>query len=151
MLIGAIELMKAEDSSEHRSMFMEELMKAEFWCPAIIEPEPKEDAEGKPQIGPGNKVQFPMLSTADGTRFYMAFTDESEYNKWVEKTTKKLPVFALTFDDYAGMVLGRGPNGNLCPALGIVINPYGANIIVPREMLAGIMSSKMSREQRPNP
>lgn len=145
MLVGAIELMKAEDTPEHRNMFMEEVMKASFLSPSIIEPEPQEDAEGKLAIAPGSKVQFPMLSTADGTRFFMAFTDESEYSKWVEKTPKRLPVFALNFDDYAAMVLRRDPQGNICPALGVVINPYGANIILPREMLAGIMSSRMAQ------
>ncbi|MDE6517983.1 MAG: SseB family protein, partial [Acetatifactor sp.] len=58
------------------------------------------DEEGKPVISPGSKVQFPMIATGDGKRFFMAFTDEGEYNKWVEKSSERLPVFALTLDDY---------------------------------------------------
>lgn len=148
MLVGAIELMKAEDTPEHRSMFLEELMKATFWSPSVIEPKPQEDEEGKLVIAPGSKVQFPMISTGDGSRFFMAFTDESEYARWVEKAPERLPVFALSLEDYAGMVLRRDPNGNICPALGVAINPYGANIILPREMLAGILSSKMAQIQK---
>lgn len=148
MLMGAIELMKAEDTPEHRNMFLEEVTKASFLAPAIIDPEPAEDAEGKPVIAQGSKVQFPMLSANDGKRFFMAFTDEREYDKWVEKAPKKFPTFALTFDDYAAMVLKRDPQGNICPALGVVINPYGANVILPREMLAGVMSSKMAKLQK---
>ena len=38
LLMGSIELMKAEDTPAHRNMFMGELAKAEFLSPAIIEP-----------------------------------------------------------------------------------------------------------------
>lgn len=148
MLMGTIELMKAEDTPEHRNMFMEEVSKASFLSPAIIEPEPVENETGKPVIAQGSKVQFPMLSTNDGKRFFMAFTDEKEYDKWVEKAPKKFPTFALTLDDYMGMVLRKDAQGNICPALGVVINPYGANIILPREMLAGMLSSKLAHMQR---
>lgn len=147
MLVGCIELMKAEDSPEHRAMFIEELTRASLMAPALIEPEPREDAEGKLSIVPGSQVQFPMLSAGDGRHFFMAFTDEGEYAKWVEKAPKRLPVFALRLEDYAGMLLGKDSQGRMSPALGVVINPYGANIVLPREMVAGIMSARIAQEQ----
>lgn len=145
MLMGAIELLKAEDTPEHRGMFMKEVTKASFISPAVIEPGPQENAEGKPAISPGSKVQFPMISTGDGKRFFMAFTDEGEYARWVEKAPERLPVFALTVEDYAAMLLRKDAQGNACPALGMVINPYGANIILPREMLAEMMAAKIAQ------
>lgn len=146
MLIGAIELMKEEDTPEHRNMFVEELAKASFLSPAIIEPAPTEDAEGNLAIAQGSKVQFPMLTGAEGMRFFMAFTDMAEYEKWQEKNPEqKLPYFSLKIEDYAGIVLRRDARGNICPALGIVVNPFGANLIVPREMLAGMMSAKAAQ------
>ncbi len=148
MLVGCIELMKAEDTPEHRNMFIGEVTKASFMAPAVIEPEPQEDAEGRPAIVPGSKVQFPMLSAGEGKHFFMAFTDEGEYVKWVEKAPKRLPVFALRFEDYAAMLLGKDSQGKMSPALGVVINPYGANIMLPREMVAGIMSARMAQAQR---
>lgn len=42
MLMGAIELMKAEDTPEHRNMFIGELGKASFLSPAIVDPAPTE-------------------------------------------------------------------------------------------------------------
>ena len=78
MLVGSIELMKAEDTPEHRNMFVGELLKADLLSPAIVEPAPEENAEGKPVVAPGSKVQFPMLNTPDGARFFMAFTDRAE-------------------------------------------------------------------------
>lgn len=148
MLVGCIELMKAEDSPEHRGMFIEELTRASFMAPALIEPEPAEDAEGKLSIAPGSRVQFPRLSTGDGRHFLMAFTDEGEYARWVEKAPKRLPVFALRLEDYAGMLPGQDSRGNVSPALGVVINPYGANIILPGEMVAGIMAAKRAQMEK---
>lgn len=148
MLVGSIELMKEEDTPEHRGMFMEEATKASFISPAVIEPKPQEDDEGKLTISPGSKVQFPMIATGDGKRFFMAFTDEGEYSKWVEKTSERLPVFALNLDDYAAMLMRKDAEGNSCPALGVAINPYSANIILPREMLAGMLSAKLAQMQK---
>lgn len=147
MLVGALELMKAEDTPAHRNMFMGELTKASFLTPAIIEPAPTEDAEGKLVLAPNSKVQFPMLNTPDGAKFFMAFTDAAEYGKWKEKN-KELPTFAMKIEEFAAMILRRDPKGGLCPALGIVINPMGANILVPREMLAGMMSARAAQMQR---
>ena len=42
----------------------------------------------------------------------------------------------------------RRDGGNICPALGIVVNPFGANIIVPREMLAGMISAKAAQAKQ---
>jgi len=144
MLVGAIELMKADDTPEHRKMFIDELVKAEFLSPAIVEPEPTEDAEGQLTIASGSKVQIPMLSTSEGSRFFMAFTDKAEFDKWQEKNPK-LPFFALRMEEYASMVLRRDPQGNLCPALGVAVNPFGANILLPREMLASLLTAKLSQ------
>ena len=147
LLMGSIELMKAEDTAAHRNTFMGELTKAEFLSPAIIEPAPQEDAEGKLAILPGSKVQIPMLTAPDGAKFFMAFTDEAEYDKWQEKN-QKFPTFALKVEEYAAMILRRDPKGNICPALGMVINPFGANIVLPREMLAGMMSAKAAQAKQ---
>lgn len=147
MLVGCIQLMKAEDTPEHRSMFVEELVKASFQAPAIIEPAPVQDAEGKLMIASGSRVQFPMLVTKDGKKFFMGFTDPVEYRKWAEKD-KELPCFALKFDDYVNMLFRKDAQGNDCPALGIVINPVGENVVVPKEMVAGIMAARSGQLQQ---
>lgn len=148
MLVGTIELIKAEDTPEHRNMFVGEMAKATYLSPAVIDPAPTEDAEGKPKLAPGSKVQFPMLSTPDGKKFFMAFTDATEYEKWQEKN-QKLPTFALKFDDYAAMLLHKDGEGKTCPALGFVINPFGGNIVIPREMVAGIVSARLAASKKP--
>lgn len=146
MLVGAMELMKAEDTKEHRGMFMGELTKATLISPALIDPQPQEFPGGEYKIIPGSKIQFPMLSTPDGKKFFMAFTDMSEYEKWVEKNSK-FPTFALKFDEYAVMLYRKDAEGQPCPALGFVLNPYGANIIVPRETVGSVLSAKAAMAQ----
>lgn len=147
MLVGCIELMKAEDTPEHRSMFVAELTKASFQAPAIIDPEPVADAEGNLTVAPGGRVQFPMLATPDGKKFFMGFTDTVEYRKWVEKN-KEMPTFSLKFDDYANMLLRRDAQGNESTAIGFVINPMGANVVVPKEMVAGMMAARVAQARQ---
>lgn len=147
MLMGSIELMKAEDTPAHRNMFMGELAKAEFLTPAIIEPAPEEDAEGKLVVAPDSKVQFLMLTAPNGAKFFVAFTDAAEYDKWQEKN-QKLHTFAMKIEEFATMILRRDPKGGLCPALGLAINPLGANVVLPREMLAGMMSARAAQAQK---
>ncbi|MCM1191411.1 MAG: SseB family protein [Butyrivibrio sp.] len=147
MLVGCIELMKAEDTPEHRNMFAAELAKASLQAPAVIVPEPVADAEGNLTIAPGGRVQFPMLATPDGKKFFMGFTDAVEYRKWVERN-KELPTFALKFEDYANMLLRRDPQGNQSPAYGFVINPMGANVIVPKEMVAGMIAARVAQARQ---
>ena len=138
MLVGAIELMKAEDTPEHRNLFLSELMKADLMAPAIIEPEPVKDADGKPAIAPNSTVQLPMLSSQDGKKFFMRFTDDTEYRKWQEKN-RELPFFAVRMQDFAVMLSRKDSQGMECPALGLVINPYGANVMLPREVIGSIV------------
>lgn len=145
MLVGCLELLKAEDTPGHRNMFVEELVKAQLLSPSIIEPAPVQGQDGGLAIAPGSKVQFPMLTAPDGKRFFMAFTDSQEYGAWKEKSGQDLPFFALKFVDYAGMLFAKDSKGNLSQASGFVINPLGANILVPREMVAGIMAARAAQ------
>ncbi len=144
MLIGTIELMKAEDSQQHRGMFVNELMKAEFLSPVLISPAPKPDERGRLVIEKESKVQFPSLGTPDGRQFLMAFTDKMEFEKW--RPGEEKYSFALTFNDYVSMLLHKDENGNQGPAIGIVINPFGCNIILHRDMIANLIVAKMRND-----
>lgn len=142
MLVGSIELMREDDSPEHKNMFIGELMKAELQVPAIIKPDPEEDEEGNLKLSPESKVQFPLLATKDGRKYYMGFTDAVEYSKWVEKNTD-LPYFAMKIPDYFRLIFGKDSQGNTSPALGLVINPLGANVVIPKEMVGDLAFASM--------
>ena len=149
MMVGSIELLKAEDTPEHRQMFLDELQKAKFLSPVVIDPVPVPDENGRVTIARDAKVQFPMLSTEDGRKFFMAFTDWTELKKWRDEENQQ--TFAMNFDDYAGMLLRKDAQGNISPALGVVINPFGGNIVVTREMVASMIAAKLKAAGRPVP
>lgn len=141
MLVGCMELLKADDTDEHLKMFLTELQKAELLAPALIDPAPLKE-EGNWRIMPGSKVQFLMLSASDGNRYFMGFTDEGEYRLWEEKN-QPCPTFALKFDDYIGMMMRKKADSKMSAAQGIVVNPYGANLVLHKDLLANIMASRM--------
>ena len=149
MMVGSIELLKAEDTPEHRQMIQDELQKAKFLSPVVIDPVPVPDENGRVTIARDAKVQFPMLSTEDGRKFFMAFTDWTELKRWRDEENQQ--TFAMNFDDYAGMLLRKDAQGNISPALGFVINPFGGNIVVTREMVASMIAAKLKAAGRPVP
>ena len=138
MLVGSIQLMKADPTPEHQNMFINEMMNSKFISPAVVTPAPETDAEGKMKLSAGSKIQIPMLSAPDGKHFYMAFTDKMEYEKW--KHEEGTPFFALNVDEYAGMILRKDSQ-----AAGFVINPYGENIVIAKEMLGTLMAAKLAK------
>lgn len=147
MLLGCIQLMKEEDTQEHRNMFLSELEKSEFYSPAMVTPEPEIDPiTGDMKLDPQSKIQFPMLPTTDGRHFQMAFTDDVEYQKWVDKNAQ-LPKFVMNLEDYMGMMLVPDSQGKESPAIGLVINPLGCNVIVPKELMAGMYAAKLPEMQ----
>jgi hypothetical protein len=143
MLVGSIELLKAEDTPEHRKMFEEEVLKAVFLAPVIVNPAPEPDEKGTVNIKPGSQVQFPMLSAPDGKRFFMAFSDWTELKKWKDEEGQQ--TFAMSFDDYMDMLFKKDSQGNINPAAGLVINPYGGNIAITKEMAMVFISDKMAK------
>lgn len=143
MLIGAIELMKAENTPEHKKMVSDEIVKAHFLSPVMVSPAPQPDAAGQLRLEPGSQVQFPVLTAPDGKQFFMAFTDMPELKKWKDEENQQ--TFSMSFDDYAGMLFKKDGQGNVSPASGFVINPFGCNIVVPREMVANYIAAKMAQ------
>ena len=110
MLVGCMELLKADDTEEHLKMFLTELQKAELLAPALIDPAPLEEEEGERKILPGSMVKLLMLPASDGNRYFMGFTDEGEYRLWEEKN-RPCPTLALKFDDYIRLMMQKNAEG----------------------------------------
>ena len=92
-------------------MFLDELQIAKFLSPVVIDPVPVPDENGRVTIARDAKVQFPMLSTEDGRKFFMAFTDWTELKRRRDEENQQ--TFAMNFDDYAGMLLRKDAQGNI--------------------------------------
>lgn len=142
MLVGCIQLMRDADTPDHRIMFAEELRKASLLTPAVIKPAPVTDEDGTVRMLPGSNVSFPLLSTVDGKKFSMGFTDAVEYRVWAARNGN-LPFFAFRFQDYTDMIFCKDSQGNENPVRGLVINPLSDNVVIPREMLTSMVNIQM--------
>ena len=134
MLTGAMELMKASDTVEHRQMFIGEMIHAKFLSPVVINPQPVPDENGISKIDKDAKIQVPMLTAPDGKHFFMAFTDLDELQKWNKEGGQQ--IFGFSFADYVGMVKNSKEASN-----GFVINPYSHNIVMTTEMMDVIVQN----------
>lgn len=146
MLIGALELLKAEETPEHRKMVSDQIVKGTFICPAMLNPIPQPGPDGRVVPSPNTQIQFPMVNASDGKKFFMAFTDEEEYHKWKDYEGKQF--FAATFDDYVMLMFNKNEKGQTNESHGFIVNPFGAKIIVPKEMVAQYMIAKASQAKK---
>ncbi len=141
MLIGTMELLRSDPSPEHKQLFVNEMVKARFLSPAMITPAPEVDEEGKGKLAPGCKIQFPMLTAPDGKHFFIAFTDKIEQKKWKEDGST---IVTLTMDEYISMTLRPDSHSSGC-----VINPYGANLVISKELMVSLMASRTKKSTLP--
>lgn len=149
MLVGMIELMKADDTPEHRDMFVQEMLKSTFISPVEITPPPVMDENGVRKIVAGSQVSFPLIHSKEGKKYFMAFTDLDELKLYQKEENPN--VFALKFEDYVSMLLREDDAGRMSDALGVVINPMTSNIILVKDVIANIMMAKLAKEQGIDP
>lgn len=140
MLVGAIELAKEERTPEHQKLVTEEIFKAVFLSPARVTPTPEADGA---EVGPDKQVLFPTLEAPGGIRFYMAFTDTQELNRW--KDAKDWQSVTMTFEDYTKLMFKKASDQTEHPVVGVVINPFSANIIIYKDKMAQHMSYQMAQ------
>ncbi len=142
MLVGAMELLKADNSTKHRDFFLQELLKAHLLTPATVTPGPEMDENGIVRMLPDSRIQVPMLSTRDGVRYFMAFTDMPELKKWIKNPEKGQQFLVFGFAEFASMVERADSQCD-----GFAINPGGANIRITRQMIATIKNAKATQHQ----
>lgn len=137
MLTGAIRLMKDDPTDEHKQMFLGEVFKAEFLMPVRVSSEPFVDEKGNMQVENGTDAFFPMLANREGNQFYMAFSNREELEKWKGHTNYR--TMACTYMDYEGILTSKDENGRYNPGAGFVIDPFGAKVVITKDMLANLM------------
>lgn len=135
MLMGALELLKAENTQEHRNMVWQEILHAQFMSPVIVDPPLVPDENGVARMTAENKINLLMLTAADQKKYFMAFTDMEELNMY--KTEAKYQIFAFRFSDYVKMLLNPegDPNNN-----GVIVNPYDHRMVITKEMINDMLN-----------
>lgn len=140
LLVGAIELLREDETEKYKKMFWAEVLNAEYLTPVSITPPPLRGANGAMRITEGSNIQFPTIGTEDGKQYLMAFTDKAEYDKWKPGTEKYM--FTLTFDDYVSLLLQKDSEGNSNTTVGFMINPCSSNIIITKELIAQLIAMR---------
>ena len=98
MLVGALELLRAENTPDHRNMVMQEVLHAQFLTPVVVDPPLMPDENGVARMTADNKINLLMLTATDGKRYFMAYTDMEELKKY--NTNAEYQIFGFKFSDY---------------------------------------------------
>ena len=82
--------------------------------------------KGLKSLGFDTTMRVIGLKNGEGGSFLMAFTDWDEFRKWNKEPNQQALV--LTFREYRFLLQNKYVNG-------LVINPYGANILLSKKIL----------------
>lgn len=122
-------------TKEMMNLVYEELaMNARLLSAMMLTREPVRKEDGTQAFEEDTKMQLPLLTAPDGSKYYPAFTDWQELNKWHEILEPK--TLLLTLEDYLALVLKNEDTK------GIVINPFGENMMVDRPLLEHLKQKK---------
>lgn len=139
-LILAYHLVQYNSTPERQAEFMQEVVKARFMAPAVIEPAPQIAEDGTVELPENAKIMFPEVQNSEGLKFFPAFTDWKSMENWELKEGQQ--VIATTFEDYAAIVMRDSQTG------GFVINPFGENIRIGRDAILKLKKQQMAYIQR---
>ena len=90
--------------------------------------------------GPSTRIRFEDIQNAQGDKYYLAFTDMEEYNKWNEDGTHDQALI-MTMEDF-GNILIRSIND----LRGFVVNPFGENVSISKSLLLSLLKQREARE-----
>lgn len=133
-LIEAMRAMLRHDNAKTRGHMAEELMASRLLAPVQRQTILTE------REGPSTRVRFEDIQNSEGDKYYLAFTDIEEYNKWNEDGTHGQALI-MTMEDF-GNILIRSIND----LKGFVINPFGENISISKSLLLSLLKQKEARE-----
>lgn len=128
-LLNAIHIMKADRSKE--PLFFAALHQAKLLCPVQIDAQNLiKNPDGNAVLNSDSPILLVSISDSYGAHYLMAFSDLNEFNKWNQGSYQQTIVY--TFDDYKA-VLTSGDT----PYQGVVLNPFGDNIVLGKEIFTG--------------
>ena len=126
-LVNVIKEIKKGNKEEE--LFWEEIFKAKFLCPINMKMGKTTHKENdKIVLGEGTSIALLSIDNEQGEHFLMAFTDWAELKKWKQNHNQQTLV--LSYEDYQGIIIK-----NNSAYQGMVINPFGENIVLDRQML----------------
>lgn len=143
-LLEAIVNMQEDNNPETVNEMINCLMKAQLITPANIS-KPTNVAKNN---GTGTvmqqetQVQFMLIENQNKEKFFPAFTDREEKNKW--DIAKDKQEMIMTFDSFYQVLSAPECNIN-----GFVINPFGRSVAFPKPMVISLKQQKDDMEKNP--
>lgn len=136
-LVNAMVAIREEQNKDTQRAFMDALIKAEFMVPAVFDPKPETDDNGKIKTNETIKVSFRIITDKAGNHFMPCFTDEEEF----KKNTVGEPVakVVLRYSEVSDIILKS--KGNIG---GMVINPHNQGFI----LLAKLMQAFADEQKK---
>lgn len=132
-LVQAMQDVVKNDNAYTRGVMAAALMNAKLLSPILRETVLME------QKGPATRIKFEDIQNTEGDRYYLAFTDMDEYNKWNEDGSHGQALI-MTMEDF-GNILIRNVND----LKGFVINPYGENVSISKSLLLSLLKQQENR------
>jgi hypothetical protein len=134
-LAQAVARMNTENSRESREAVLDIIISfSQFLAPVTILSPVEESGAAQ-----GTAIQFQLLPNQDGQPFFPAFTNWEELRKLCGP--KNQQTLALSFDDYAGMILRDNR------AAGFVVDPFGCCLSFDRTMVEHLAARKNGQKQ----
>lgn len=133
-LIQAMQELKRHDNPHTRSLLAAALMDAKLLSPIERQTVLTE------KEGPSTRIRFLDIQNTEGEKYYMAFTDIDEYEKW-NSDEKHNQALIMTMEDF-GNILIRQIND----MRGFVINAYGENVSISKDLLLSLLKQREARQ-----
>ena len=137
--LNSVQVLREVQTPESENHMYDELMQVKFLMPVVIHGELKEGADGKQILDEKTTFTFPSLATTKGDQYFMAFTSGEEMQKYPNKD--RMHALTFTFDDYAKIIIQSEE------IKGFVVDPYGMNIVYPKELVLSLKEQKEIREK----
>lgn len=139
-LVEAIINMQEDNNPKTVNEMINCLMNAQLITPAkISKPTPvaKNNGAGGTVMQQETQVQFLLIENQNKEKFFPAFTDREEKDKW--EMSKGQQEMIMTFDSFHQVL--SAPECNIS---GFVINPFGRSVAFPKAM---VMSLKQQKDE----
>lgn len=140
-LLEAIEQMQEDNNPDTVNHMIDCVMAAKFITPGVVSKPrnvAKNDGNGATVMQQETQIQFQLIENNNKEKFFPAFTDEEEKNKWAGSKGKDNVI--MTFDSFAQVLAEPG-----CEVKGFVINPFGRSVAFPTPMVMSLKEQKDNR------
>lgn len=137
-LIKAIEAVSDHNETQHN--FFRKFAQAKLLCPADIQLQNSTRDGNEIIVGEGTSISIRHLEDTKGNKFLIAFTDWEELYKWNSSKEQKTVVFG--YKDYQSIMKESKDVYS-----GMVINPFGANIVITLEMLDNMERDCLNKKE----